>query len=226
MRWIGAVRILAILCTLLSTWYFSEKVFLSKWEAHSLRNLFGQNVKNEKSLKKFNKKCGNDKECPADYFAFKIISGAANVVGPSICFENTVLMSNVKNNNGKGLNIALLNASTTELIKIGHFDMYSGDVQNLINFLEPMKEGTLILMASFDDPATKLNDKARELLTSYGSSYANKMGFRDSWTFVGGKGLKNKSPFEQHLKNNKETNKYDGWPEVLELSGCIPKKMD
>ncbi|CAJ0935717.1 unnamed protein product [Ranitomeya imitator] len=70
--------------------FFRKVLFLSKWEAHSLRNLFGQNVKNEKSLKKFNKKCGNDKECPADYFAFKIISGAANVVGPSICFENTV----------------------------------------------------------------------------------------------------------------------------------------
>ncbi|XP_073425913.1 protein FAM3D [Dendrobates tinctorius] len=226
MRWIGAVRILAIVCTLLSTWYLAEKLFISKWEAHSLRNLFEKDVKAEKRHRNLLKKCGNDKECPSNYFSFKIISGAANVVGPSICLENTILMSSVKNNIGRGMNIALVNASTAELIKTGHFDMYSGDVKDFISFLEPTKDGTLILMASFDDPATKLDDKARELLTSYGSSYANKLKFRDSWTFVGGKGLKNKSPFEQHLKNDKETNKYDGWPEVLEISGCIPKKMD
>ncbi|XP_073500745.1 protein FAM3D isoform X2 [Phyllobates terribilis] len=197
MRWIGVVRILVILCTLLSTWYFAEKVFISKMEIRSLRNLFEKDVKNKESQKKMLKKCGNDKECPPNYFAFKIISGAANVVGPSICLENTMLMSNVKNNVGAGLNIALVNASTIELIKTGHFNMYSGDVNNLHEFLKPVKDGTLILMASFDDPATKLDDKARDLLTSYGSSYAKKLGFRDSWTFVGGKGLKNKSPFEQ-----------------------------
>lgn len=33
-------------------------------------------------------KCGNQKGCPEDHFAFKIISGAANVVGPSICFND------------------------------------------------------------------------------------------------------------------------------------------
>ncbi|KAM4021983.1 protein FAM3D isoform 2-T3 [Anomaloglossus baeobatrachus] len=226
MRWIGVVRILVIVCTLLSTWYFAEKIFVSKWEARSLRYIFETEVKEEKSQKKNENKCGNDKECPPNYFAFKILSGAANVVGPSICLEGTTLMSSVKNNIGRGLNIALVNASTTELLKTGHFDMYSGDVKLVQDFLEPMKEGTLILMASFDDPATKLDEKTREMLTSYGSSFAKKLGFRDSWTFVGGKGLKNKSPFEQHLKNDKETNKYDGWPEVLEISGCIPKKME
>lgn len=35
-------------------------------------------------------KCGNQNSCPQNYFAFKIISGAANVVGPSICFEDLV----------------------------------------------------------------------------------------------------------------------------------------
>ncbi|NXQ28776.1 FAM3D protein, partial [Alaudala cheleensis] len=71
-------------------------------------------------------KCGNQKSCPQNYFAFKIISGAANVVGPSICFEDLVLMSSVKNNIGRGLNIALVNGSTGQLLKTDTFDMYSG----------------------------------------------------------------------------------------------------
>nr|DBA18638.1 TPA: hypothetical protein GDO54_016863 [Pyxicephalus adspersus] len=135
-------------------------------------------------------------------------------------------MSSVKNNIGRGLNMALVNASTGELKHTGHFDMYSGDIKEVKAFLEKMTDGTLMLLASYDDPATKMDNPTRDLFTSYGSSYAKKVGFRDSWTFVGGKGLKHKSPFEQYIKNNKETNKYDGWPEVLEMEGCIPRKID
>lgn len=35
-------------------------------------------------------KCGLSKPCPDNFFAFKISSGAANVVGPTMCFENRV----------------------------------------------------------------------------------------------------------------------------------------
>ncbi|NWX78592.1 FAM3D protein, partial [Alca torda] len=71
-------------------------------------------------------KCGNKNNCPPNYFAFKIISGAANVVGPSICFDDRILMSSVKNNIGRGLNIALVNGTDGKLLKMGTFDMYSG----------------------------------------------------------------------------------------------------
>uniref|UniRef100_A0A8C6VH68 FAM3 metabolism regulating signaling molecule D n=1 Tax=Naja naja TaxID=35670 RepID=A0A8C6VH68_NAJNA len=171
-------------------------------------------------------KCNNRKRCPEHTFSFKIISGAANVVGPSICFDGNMLMSNVKNNVGRGLNMALINGTTGQLIKIDSFDMYSGDINNLLNFMKGISKGTLVLLASYDDPATKLNDEARQLFSDLGSKYASQMGFRDNWIFVGGSGLKNKSPFEQHLKNNQETNKYDGWPELLEMEGCVPKKID
>uniref|UniRef100_A0A8C4XTH8 FAM3 metabolism regulating signaling molecule D n=1 Tax=Falco tinnunculus TaxID=100819 RepID=A0A8C4XTH8_FALTI len=154
-------------------------------------------------------KCRNQQSCPENHFAFKIISGAANVVGPSICFDDMVLMSSVKNNVGRGLNIALVN-----------------DINKLYTFLQEIKHGTIVLMASYDDAATKMNDKVRAYLTELGSSHANNLGFRDNWVFLGAKGLKKKSPFEQHIKNDKDTNKYDGWPELLEMEGCAPRKMD
>ncbi|NXT77847.1 FAM3D protein, partial [Zapornia atra] len=71
-------------------------------------------------------KCGNQKSCPNFHFAFKIISGAANVVGPSICFDNEVLMSSVKNNIGRGLNIAVVNGTSGKFLRAEAFDMYSG----------------------------------------------------------------------------------------------------
>ncbi|CAG5927508.1 protein FAM3C [Menidia menidia] len=180
----------------------------------------------ELSTKPLRHKCGLSKACPPDHFAFKMASGAASVVGPKICLEDKLLMSSLKNNVGRGINIALVNGKTGEGLKTAYFDMWAGDVAPFIKFLKEIEDGTVVMMASFDDPATKLNDEARKLIADLGSSAVNNLAFRDNWIFVGGKGIKTKSPFEQHIKNSANTNKYEGWPEVLEMEGCVPQRQD
>ncbi|KAM4569425.1 protein FAM3C [Odontesthes bonariensis] len=180
----------------------------------------------EPSTKPVRHKCGLSKACPPGHFSFKMASGAASVVGPRICLEDKLLMSSVKNNVGRGLNIALINGKSGELIRTAFYDMWAGDVAPFIKFLNEVEDGTIVMMASFDDPATKLNDEARKLIADLGSSAVSNLGFRDNWIFVGGKGIKTKSPFEQHIKNSADTNKYEGWPEVLEMEGCIPQRQD
>ncbi|XP_077356925.1 protein FAM3C isoform X1 [Festucalex cinctus] len=180
----------------------------------------------EDLVKPVGNKCGLSKACPIGQFAFKMASGAASVVGPKMCLEDKMLMSAVKNNVGRGINIALVNGRTGALNKTGFFDMWAGNVAPLIQFLKGIEEGTVVMMASFDDPSTKLNDEARKLIADLGSTAINNLGFRDNWIFVGGKGIKTKSPFEQHIKNSADTNKFDGWPEVLEMEGCVPRKED
>ncbi|XP_014728394.1 PREDICTED: protein FAM3D isoform X1 [Sturnus vulgaris] len=225
MRVAAVIRYTVLLITLLGTWFILQTYFHHSWKSISLRSWLG--ATNKPSSEKLPRhKCGNQKSCPQNYFAFKIISGAANVVGPSICFEDLVLMSNVKNNIGRGLNIALVNGTTGQFLKTDAFDMYSGDITKLQTFLQGIKRGTLVLVASFDDPATKMNDEVRAYFTELGSSDVGKLGFRDNWVFLGAKGLMNKSPFEKHIRNDKDTNKYDGWPELLEMEGCAPRKMD
>ncbi|KAF3859236.1 hypothetical protein F7725_021635 [Dissostichus mawsoni] len=164
---------------------------------------------NEASIKPLKYKCGMSKLCPAGHLAFKMASGAASVVGPRICLDDKLLMSGVKNNVGRGINIALIN-----------------DVAPLIKLVKGIEDGTIVMMASFDDAATKLNDEARKLIADLGSSIVSNLGFRDNWIFVGGKGIKTKSPFEQHIKNSADTNKFEGWPEVLEMEGCVPQRQD
>ncbi|XP_026538623.1 protein FAM3D [Notechis scutatus] len=227
MRTTGVLRIIVVLFTLAATWLFAS-TFLKNTSMHSinLKTWLRSNTELNKKTPLTQNKCNNKKRCPGHTFSFKIISGAANVVGPSICFDGNILMSNVKNNVGRGLNIALINGITGQVIKIDSFDMYSGDIKNLLDFMKGISKGTLVLLASYDDPATKLNDEARKLFSDLGSKYASQVGFRDNWIFLGGSGLKSKSPFEQYLKNNQETNKYDGWPELLEMEGCVPKKID
>lgn len=35
-------------------------------------------------------KCGLPRPCPPAHFAFRLVSGAANVIGPKICLEDRV----------------------------------------------------------------------------------------------------------------------------------------
>lgn len=42
-----------------------------------------------------------------------------------------------------------------------------------------------------------MNDKIWAHFEELGSSHVKKLGFRDNWVFVGAKGLKNKSAFEE-----------------------------
>lgn len=50
---------------------------------------------------------------------------------------------------------------------------------------------------SFPHPHGRMNDEARRLFEELGSTAVKELAFRDSWVFVGAKGIENKSPFEQ-----------------------------
>lgn len=228
MRIAGAIKFVIAVAAFLLTFYVISQVFDIKMDSNLGKILAHVPLDNDAhpTTKAPKYRCGISKICPEKHFAFKIASGAANVVGPKICVDDVVSMSGVKNNVGRGINIVLVNGQTGELIATKYFDLWGGDVAPFIEFLKGIAEGTIVLMATYDDGATKLNDEARKLVAELGSSAINSLGFRDNWVFVGGKGIKTKSPFEQHIKNNKDTNKYEGWPEVVEMEGCIPQKQN
>ncbi|ELR45808.1 Protein FAM3A [Bos mutus] len=232
----GPLRIMALVITVAVTWIVVS-ILLSGLGFPWIQQLFASqenSVTAEPRARKY--KCGLPQPCPEEHLAFRVVSGAANVIGPKICLEDRMLMSSVKDNVGRGLNIALVNAPAAapnsspypgvngDLIEARAFDMWAGDVNDLLKFIRPLHEGTLVFVASYDDPATKMNEETRKLFSDLGSKNVKDLAFRDSWVFVGAKGVQNKSPFEQHMKNSKHTNKYEGWPEALEMEGCIPRR--
>lgn len=87
-------------------------------------------------IKFFRYKCGILKVCFEKYFVFKMVSGVVNVVGFKICLEDNVLMSGVKNNVGRGINVVLVNGKIGEVLDIKYFDMWGGDVVLFIEFLK------------------------------------------------------------------------------------------
>ncbi|XP_043565022.1 protein FAM3C [Chiloscyllium plagiosum] len=227
MRLSGSIKCLVAGVVFLLVGYFTLQIFEIKIDANLGAILAGSEVEVEvKPTKPPKYKCGLAKPCPEKHFAFKMASGAANVVGPKICVDDKIIMSGVKNNVGRGMNIATIDGKLGSALDTKVFDLWSGDVKPFIDFLKTLQDGTVVLMATYDDSATKLNDEARKLVSDLGSSSISNLAFRDNWIFVGAKGIQSKSPFEQIIKNNKNTNKYEGWPEVLEMEGCIPQKKD
>uniref|UniRef100_A0A9J8ABB1 FAM3 metabolism regulating signaling molecule A n=2 Tax=Cyprinus carpio TaxID=7962 RepID=A0A9J8ABB1_CYPCA len=205
MRFAVALRAIVLALLLGFTWLLANSM-LGRDGNSFMRMLFsGEQEEPTPEPRPRKYKCGLSAPCPPKHLAFRLVSGAANVIGPKICLEDKILVSSAKNNVGRGLNIALVN-----------------DVSELLKFLRPLHEGTLVFVASFDDPGTKLNDEARKLFMELGSTAAKELSSRDSWVFIGAKGIENKSPFEQRVKNSKSSNKYEGWPESLEMDGCIP----
>ncbi|XP_054633582.1 protein FAM3C-like [Dunckerocampus dactyliophorus] len=168
--------------------------------------------------------CVSKTRCPQDHFSFYMQSGAANVVPPKICVQSKLVLGTVLNNAGLGINVVILNGKTGAVVQSDHFNMYSEDDKSLIDFLKNIQQGSAVLMASYDDPSTRLTDEAKKLIGELGSSAVQSLAFRDNWVFVGGKGVVT-SNLEKLLKNDKEKNKYNNWPELIELEGCIPKYL-
>ncbi|XP_036447627.1 protein FAM3A [Colossoma macropomum] len=222
MRLAGPLRAVVVVLLVGLTWLLASSILGG--DGNSVVKMFFTGTPEEPTQEPRPRryKCGLSAPCPPKHLAFRLVSGAANVIGPKICLEDKMLISSVKNNVGRGLNIALVNGVSGELLETKSFDMWEGDVSDLLKFLRPLHEGTLVFVASFDDPATKLNDEARRLFEELGSTAVKELAFRDSWVFVGAKGIDNKSPFEQRMKNSKTSNKYEGWPESLEMDGCVP----
>ncbi|XP_038603930.1 protein FAM3A isoform X3 [Tachyglossus aculeatus] len=225
MRLAGPLRIVVIVLTAGLIWILVSILLGTQSGLSRIQQLLA-NPENPPSAEPRPRKykCGLPQPCPEQHFAFRVVSGAANVIGPKICLEDKMLMSSVKNNVGRGLNIALVNGVNGELIDAKFFDMWAGDVSDLLKFIRPLHEGTLVFVASYDDPATKMNEETRKIFSELGSTNVKELAFRDSWVFVGAKGVQDKSPFEQHVKNSKSSNKYEGWPEALEMEGCIPQR--
>uniref|UniRef100_E9Q8C5 FAM3 metabolism regulating signaling molecule C n=1 Tax=Mus musculus TaxID=10090 RepID=E9Q8C5_MOUSE len=91
MRVAGAAKLVVAVAVFLLTFYVISQVFEIKMDA-SLGNLFARSALDSaiRSTKPPRYKCGISKACPEKHFAFKMASGAANVVGPKICLEDNV----------------------------------------------------------------------------------------------------------------------------------------
>ncbi|XP_076012968.1 protein FAM3C [Genypterus blacodes] len=169
-------------------------------------------------------KCSLSKTCPLDHFALYIRSGAANVVGPKICFEGEIVMSTVMNNVGPGLNIVQVNGENGTVEKLGYLNMKDGKEKDILAYLKAIKPGTIVLVASHSDVTLKMTDEIKEVFVGLGSTMITSVKRKDNWVFVGRAGTGLKSHFEKRAVNDVKTNIYEEWPEMVQVGGCFPRK--
>ncbi|XP_060892168.1 protein FAM3C [Labrus mixtus] len=185
----------------------------------------GSDPSSQKYDKRSVEPCVMIKDCPEKQVSFYIQSGAGPSVDPKICIQNKLVLGSQLKNTGYGVNMVILNGSTGEVSKVDHFT-HNDEKQPLIDLLKTLEKGSVVLIASYDNIASRLDDEARELIAELGSSSVLSLNTRDSWVFVGGKGAAAELTFEEHLKSDKKNNKYDNWPELVDLKGCIPDFLE
>lgn len=78
-------------------------------------------------------------------------------------------------------------------------------ISDLKHFMTKMIDpGDFVMMATFDDAATHLDDDARDIIASFGSKRIHELTFRDNWVFLGSNGpLEQFEPFEELMPNLK-----------------------
>ncbi|XP_067349465.1 protein FAM3C-like isoform X3 [Channa argus] len=208
-RWILQCMLVLVPVVIVTTVILQKysNSFTGDWLVLS-KSYYASSQMSKTSFKQSASSCKAQSVCAEDHISFFIQSGAANIVAPKICIQNNLVLGTVLNNAGYGINIVIVN-----------------EVEPLIEFLKSIETGSVALMASFDEPSSKLNDDARKLIADLGSSAVKSLGFRDNWVFVGGKGA-GKSNFEKYMKNDNAVNKYENWPELIELQGCIPRYLE
>ncbi|XP_066522772.1 protein FAM3C isoform X2 [Hoplias malabaricus] len=164
----------------------------------------------------------NSLDCPEDHFPFFIRSGLANVIGPKICFNNKIVMGGIMDNVGWGLNIVVVKGETGEILKNEYFNVYS---RELSEFLKLIERGSIILLASFENPEVVLTEEIRELFAGLGSKMSHAIKKRDTWVFAGAAGVVKERVFEKLVANDEKSNAYGDWPAMEEVGGCFPRKI-
>ncbi|XP_061584507.1 protein FAM3C [Cololabis saira] len=226
MRYRAVLHLVTVTVVFLVAW----KIFVNSFDdlaaARSIFEVQHFNPEIREAATKSAPKCSLSRDCPPDHFALHIRSGAADIVGPKICFEGKIVMSHLINNVGPGLNMVVVNGENGVVEKHGYFNMSDENPEDILAYLKEIKPGMIILVASFDDVASKLTDEMKEIFVGMGSTLITSVKPRDNWVFAGRAGTKNKSPFEKHAVNDEETNVFEGWPHMVEVGGCFPRTLN
>uniref|UniRef100_A0A8C4XR15 FAM3 metabolism regulating signaling molecule B n=1 Tax=Falco tinnunculus TaxID=100819 RepID=A0A8C4XR15_FALTI len=209
------LKLVGVLLTSLAGWYSGYLLcaFVSKTTiTASIANL--QDIGKKPVLRApvpKRQKCDHWSPCSPGDYAYRILSGGGKGKLAKICFDDELLISKEKGNVGRGINIAIV-------------DYHSGE---MMTFIKNAPEGSLLLMVTHDDGSTRLKNDAKKLVEELGSKEIWNMKFRSSWAFIAAKGFKLPDNIQKEKINHsdKKRNRYGGWPAEIQIEGCIPRSL-
>jgi len=98
-----------------------------------------------------------------------------------------------RKNSKRGINVVALNGADHKIILNGVYNTSNrkkNESDRLVKDLSSLPEGTVIIAAVRDDGARNLKHSAKKVFMAMGSQDIKKLGYKQSWGFIGVKGLK------------------------------------
>ncbi|XP_053165393.1 protein FAM3B isoform X2 [Hemicordylus capensis] len=173
-------------------------------------------------------KCDHWSPCPFGSYAYRLLSGGGKQKTAKICFEDELLISEEKQNVGRGINIAIVDYKSGKTVATKYFDMWEGDFSKpMADFIKNAPQKSLLMMVTHDDGSTKLKEDAKKAIADLGSTEIRNMKFRSSWAFIAAKGFKLPEGIQKEKINHSDrnNNRYGDWPAEIQIEGCIPQNL-
>ncbi|XP_066283114.1 protein O-linked-mannose beta-1,2-N-acetylglucosaminyltransferase 1-like isoform X1 [Branchiostoma lanceolatum] len=156
--------------------------------------------------------------CDAGYPVYLFAGDKSKNHWPEICVNGQYVIRGGKIG-WRGLNVVVVDGRTFQVTQAKNFDTYEKGSSDLEDLIWKLDETSLVLIATYDEASRSLSSYARSLLTDLGSSKVKDLGFRDSWIFIGQKGIVGVSPHEKHEKGG---GNFGG---AVEIKACLAEKL-
>ncbi|NXN88390.1 FAM3B protein, partial [Bombycilla garrulus] len=166
-------------------------------------------------------KCDHWSPCPPGNFAYRILSGGGKQRKAKICFEDEHALYSEQRCLGLLQNLMCVPWITSCAIDS------TDHSREMMDFIRKAPEGSLLLMATYDDGSTRLKNDARKLVEELGSKEIKNIRFRSSWVFITAKGFSLPDNIQKEKINHSDQtkNRYRGWPAEIQIEGCIPRNL-
>lgn len=142
-----------------------------------------------------------------------------------ICFDGQIVIDPSKPETfSRGINVVVINSKLKAVMDYRAFDTYASiesclELVQYLSFNVPPR--SQILVATHDEVTVSLCPKAKELLQAFGSRSIKGIKYRETWAFVGERGLA--SPQSPEKLTSRENNQE--FAERSEIEGCIKIPM-
>ena len=155
-----------------------------------MESTFAQNAPNflfcgSENSKIADTKCYYDNQCALPQMLFRVRTETDNSP-PFACLNDIKLFDT--ENIGRGVNAAILNGTTGDILETATFDVTASD-EKLMRWLLAAPDASLLVAASFGDVAEHVSRQSRQLFEAFGAEKIDKWRVGSAYAIIGQRGI-------------------------------------
>ncbi|CCD66977.1 ILEI/PANDER domain-containing protein [Caenorhabditis elegans] len=172
-------------------------------------------------------KCYYDNQCTLPQMLFRVRS-ETDSQPPFACLNDIKLFDT--DNIGRGINAAILNGTTGDIIEKATFDVTASD-EKLMTWLLKVPHASLLVAASFGDVAEHVSRQSRQLFAAFGAQKIDNWRVGNAYAIIGQRGIRRGEAHEtvaKFLEENTQQKLFEGCFDlpIAEIGGEVELKID